>query len=317
MSPGKTHPAHAAVRRVREGAALLGASPQSRKVAACLGAVLAAAGVASWLLAGIALPAAIGFAIVAAAAAGAFSMLVVAHGGEANDRARRELASGLDRQVRSGRRLAIIDPRTGLLQHWYFEMRVAEEGARCARYGTKMALLVIDLPEEAGHDEPFLTRKESVLADFVSKHMRSVDFAARLDPGRFGVCLPHASDEGSRGAANRLMSQFDAPESVRISLAVCPDAGLELDQLLSAAADIDSRPPAAAEPAPAAIDLASRLRHETAGEIAIEEGETVKSARSKLRKAAKQAGVHVRVWEANGAIRFERVPSSKPEREVA
>lgn len=315
MSPG-TQPAHEAIRRLREGAALLRASRHARKAAGCLSALLGAAGVASWLLAGVAVPAAIGFAVVVAAAAGAFSTLVLIQGGEANDRARRELASGLDRQVRSGKRLAIIDPRTGLFQHWYFEMRVAEEGARCARYGTKMALLVIDLPEEASRDEPFMTRKESMLADFISKHMRSVDFAARLEVGRFGVCLPHASEEGSRAAAKRLMSQLEAPESVRISLAVCPDAGLELNHLLTEAVSIDAAPVPAGPPS-SPIDLLDRLRSEASGEVIIEAGETAKSARNRLRKAARKAGVQIRIWESDGALRFERVSPAAPEREVA
>jgi hypothetical protein len=46
------------------------------------------------------------------------------------------------------------------------------------------------------------------------------------------------------------------------------------------------------------------------GEVALEEGQTVRSAKSKLRRASKRAGVEIRIWEANGAIHFERLAGS-------
>jgi hypothetical protein len=45
---------------------------------------------------------------------------------------------------------------------------------------------------------------------------------------------------------------------------------------------------------------------EPSGEVPVLEGQTIAAAKSKVRRAAKRAGIELRVWEESGAIHFER-----------
>jgi hypothetical protein len=52
------------------------------------------------------------------------------------------------------------------------------------------------------------------------------------------------------------------------------------------------------------------------GEVPIPEGQTLRNTKAKLRRASKQAGVDIRIWQANGVLHFERLADT-PQRGVA
>ncbi len=53
--------------------------------------------------------------------------------------------------------------------------------------------------------------------------------------------------------------------------------------------------------------LGELLTEQAAGEVALKPEETFAQARARVRRASKRAGINVKVWEVDGALRFERV----------
>src|SRR5688572_14778764 len=89
-----------------------------------------------------------------------------------SDSSHRDTSTLLDRQVRNSRRISILDPDTALLQRWYFELRVAEEAARCQRYGLTMIVAVVKADNEEGDG-----LDEVELFPILAHTLRSADLA--------------------------------------------------------------------------------------------------------------------------------------------
>ena len=150
----------------------------------------------------------------------------------ARETARASISAGLDRQVRNGRRLSILDPYTALLERWYFELRVTDEARRCRRYGMGMSMLFITIEEDEGQkDDP--DRNTEVQMDFVqvlARSLRAVDLASRISEREFALCLPHTGEEGAMTLAWRI-SQNVGSYTVTMRKAVAPDDGFDFDTL--------------------------------------------------------------------------------------
>jgi GGDEF domain-containing protein len=224
---------------------------------------------------------------------------------------RATFAKMLERQVESGRRISIQDRSTGLLQKWYFDLRVAEEVNRCKRYGVPMALVRLSAAGGAQGDT-WGSEREWQLAQEVSKHLRAVDISTRSGPLEFLVCLPHTDLRGAQKAARRLLADLEG-WSMRASFATHPQDGDEADALTEAAltrdgaASEDIPETAEAVEAPRAqsyAEIIENLAPGEASEVAVEAPDTAKLVKQRLRRAAKRAGVALTVWDDDGRVCF-------------
>ena len=210
--------------------------------------------------------------------------------------------------VRPGRKLAIIDPQTTLLQRWYFDLRLAEESERCRRHGFQIAVLFVQIDPAAEPNTSYEAPEDTTAQLFV-RTIRTGDLAAKIDPRTYALCLMHSDEQNARAAIRRLLGRLQSLESPDIALAMCPPDGSDVASLLAAAQAVDLNEPVA---------LHSRIRRKTqplgellteqaAGEVALKPEETFAQARARVRRASKRAGINVKVWEVDGALRFERV----------
>ena len=132
----------------------------------------------------------------------------------------------------------LVDAHSGLYQSWYFERRVREEAARCARCGHGFALMVFEprlLPGELLTDDVV-----SEAAEVIRSGIRKIDLAGRLDRNRFAALLIEAGYGVARSANHRLkadLGQKARTGSVpwRGAFAVFPNDGLDFDVLLEVA----------------------------------------------------------------------------------
>jgi GGDEF domain-containing protein len=111
--------------------------------------------------------------------------------------------------VIADRRRPTIDRDTGLCSAWYFRLRLEDEIARAARYGTRFTVLNIARDEAP----PFLT-----LAPLLHKHLRTVDYAADLG-NALAVVLPNTTRAGAQVVVERMRAER---ANISISVAEYP-----------------------------------------------------------------------------------------------
>jgi diguanylate cyclase (GGDEF)-like protein len=147
------------------------------------------------------------------------------------------------------RRLAVTDPLTGLLNRRYFADRLRHELERAKRYGTPLALLVVDLDwlkainDGQGHHAG--DRAIKAVATTLTRGLRATDVAARYAGDEFAALLPQTTAREAVGLARRIGSQVSqigegpggAPLSVSIGVADLQGAGSATAEDLFMAAD--------------------------------------------------------------------------------
>jgi diguanylate cyclase (GGDEF)-like protein len=233
----------------------------------------------------------------------------------AREAARASINAGLNRHTRGGRKLSILDPQTGLLQRWYFELRVADEARRCRRYGMGMSTLFIKVEDDEAHqDDPdWTTEVQMDVVQVLARQMRAVDLASRTGEREFALCLPHTGEEGAMSLAWRI-SQNTGSYQVTMRKAMAPAQGFDYDALYEAAEAFTPYDPAPPKPARQPSDhlqLVQLVKNFPYGEVAVAEGQTTRNTKAKLRRAAKRAGVPIRIWEADGVLHFERLAATQ------
>jgi GGDEF domain-containing protein len=284
---------------------ITGSPHQYAAVVAPLGlSVLVAASFAAGLVAGaVAAPAA------ALAGAGAVAAWVKVKSREGKDAPRATFAKMLERQVENGRRISIQDRSTGLLQKWYFDLRVAEEVSRCKRYGLPMALVRLSASGTKG--DTWGSEREWQLGQEVARHMRAVDISTRSGPLEFLVCLPHTDLRGAQRAARRLLTDLEG-WSLRASFATHARDGDDADTLIEAALtreglareEIPDVAESAESPAIGYLGLIERLAPGESSHLPVAAPDTAKLVKQRLRRAAKRAGVTLRLWDEDGCVCF-------------
>lgn len=126
---------------------------------------------------------------------------------------------------REGIDAALTDSLTGAANYEYFVRRVAEEIARCDRYGLPLTLLVVDLeglPElgESDSDEwddldeaefsgP-ADRLVAAVGEVLRAGTRAADLVARVRRSRFAVLLPHQRRRAVEPVLERLRLEVAA-----------------------------------------------------------------------------------------------------------
>jgi len=233
-----------------------------------------------------------------------------------NDLARMSIGQILERQVQNGRRISIIDPSTGLLQRWYFDLRVSEEVSRCNRYGLPMTIVRLSVGSERPvHDGA----EEWHLARVIARHLRQVDFASRVSATDFVVCLPHTASAGGKIVATRLVRGL-REWRVEAGTASYPEDGKDLESLERASLARQSGESAEAVqgplPNPGLQERIAQLRPGEVASVSLGPGDSARTVRQRLRRAAKQAGKDLMVWQGPGQM-FFRLSTAEAESEVA
>ncbi len=111
-------------------------------------------------------------------------------------------------------RLANTDDLTGLYNHRHFYQRLEEEHKRAERYGSDLALILLDLDhfkqinDTYGHQQGDAVLRE--LATVLHRTTRETDLLARYGGEEFAVLLPETSLAGAFQQAERMRRQIKA-----------------------------------------------------------------------------------------------------------
>jgi diguanylate cyclase len=126
----------------------------------------------------------------------------------------------LGRQADTLRRLSSTDPLTGLSNRRALDHRLRQEWDRAARYGSPLALLLIDVDglkqvnEALGHSggDDLLRRMGAAIRE----SLRGSDVGARWGGDEFIILAPETSREAAERLANRLLARLkrttDSPQ---------------------------------------------------------------------------------------------------------
>ena len=118
----------------------------------------------------------------------------------------------LGRQADTLRRLSATDPLTGLCNRRALDHRLQQEWDRAARYGSSLALLLIDVDglkqvnEALGHSggDDLLRRMGAAIRE----SLRGSDVGARWGGDEFVILAPETSREAAERLANRLLARL-------------------------------------------------------------------------------------------------------------
>jgi GGDEF domain-containing protein len=223
-------------------------------------------------------------------------------------------ADELNHLVWRGREPSLRDPRTMLMQKWYFELRLAEEAERCRRHGMEMSVLFVPAETEKTWPEaPGAAGAEISRTAFGA--LRLTDLAAKINHRQYAVCLPHTSEAQGRAAARRLLGEVNA-DADNLHLAVCPGDGMNLLELLANARPFPGSEPApvpqASKPRRSNDALVRLLRTSQSGIVPMDEGQTIVQLKARVRRASLRALVKVKVWEEDELLYFERIEHLNP-----
>jgi len=120
----------------------------------------------------------------------------------------------LSRLLGAARRLAGLDPLTGLGNRRAFDESLARETERARRYGRSLALIVLDLDGfKAVNDRSGHLAGDAVLAlagERIREAVRSSDVACRIGGDEFGIVLPESTLEESEQLAERLRAHMSS-----------------------------------------------------------------------------------------------------------
>lgn len=148
-------------------------------------------------------------------------------------------------------RLSITDGLTGIWNRRYFQMRLAQEFQRAARFGRQLSVLVIDIDHfKAVNDRHGHQRGDSTLIEIarrmLSQIRSEVDTLARYGGEEFALILPETAGDGARTVAEKIRLEVAAtplgdddeePSHVTVSVGVAsyPENGVTPQALLHAA----------------------------------------------------------------------------------
>jgi len=140
--------------------------------------------------------------------------------------------------------LAVSDPLTGLANYRQMVDALESEIRRFGRTERPFVVLLLDLDglKKINDAHGHLTGSRALcrLADMLRLYSRDVDTAARYGGDEFVLILPETDAEAARLVAQRISKRLaeDGEEpkiSVSIGMAVCPDDGETLHEILGAA----------------------------------------------------------------------------------
>ncbi len=133
----------------------------------------------------------------------------------------------------------MLDRLTGLHNYGYFAERLEEERKRADRFGSRLALMMVDVDGFKGFNDRFGHASGNLLlkrlAGIMEEHVRDVDIVSRYGGEEFAVILPNTEDEATtvaervRAAVETTGFEGDKDEpvvkmTVSVGVAVFPNA---------------------------------------------------------------------------------------------
>jgi diguanylate cyclase (GGDEF)-like protein len=153
-------------------------------------------------------------------------------------------------------RLARTDDLTGLLNRRAFMSQLEHELAIASRYGSPLALLLLDLDNfkaiNDSHGYSTGDRALELVAETLSRCVRTPDTVARLGGDEFAVLLPHTLHVEARALADRLRvaiarfrsySRSGRRSGRALSARTCSSSGRRLGWCLGAIRPAGAEPP--------------------------------------------------------------------------
>jgi len=142
---------------------------------------------------------------------------------------------------------SVTDPLTGLFNRYHFEATLKREAARCLRYQSRLALLLMDVDQlkavndRWGHPagDQMLVRVAGAIRD----SLRGCDIASRYGGDEFAVILPDTDARAARLVAERICEKVGVSDA---SIKVTVSGGLA-DLSLAATGPSEARLIAAAD----------------------------------------------------------------------
>ncbi|MGE5586936.1 MAG: diguanylate cyclase [Clostridia bacterium] len=133
----------------------------------------------------------------------------------------RRVNAKLDRQLAEvtrlhqiAERLAITDSVTGLFNHRHFQERLAEELARCERYGRYLSLLMVDIDDFKQYNDvlghPAGDAALKAVARLLTRSVRSTDVVARYGGEEFVAILLEAQKAQALRVAEKIRARIEA-----------------------------------------------------------------------------------------------------------
>jgi diguanylate cyclase (GGDEF)-like protein len=109
---------------------------------------------------------------------------------------------------------SVTDPLTGLFNRYHFEATLKREVARCLRYGTRVALLLMDVDQlKAINDRWGHQAGDRVLgrvARAIQNSLRGTDIASRHGGDEFAIILPDTDARAGRLVGERICAKVGA-----------------------------------------------------------------------------------------------------------
>jgi diguanylate cyclase (GGDEF)-like protein len=119
-----------------------------------------------------------------------------------------------DLEVTYPARAGLLDEVSGLFDHCYFQIRLAQEVSRAGRYKNTFTLLMLDLDNFTDYIKAHGIHRSNIvirkIAEFLRKSLRGSDTVVRYGIDEFGVILSSTIKESAEAVAKRFLSYIDS-----------------------------------------------------------------------------------------------------------
>jgi len=140
------------------------------------------------------------------------SFCEIVAGAAANALERAQLFEEIQKANERLEHLAVTDGLTGLYNHRFFRMRLADECERAKRYGLPLSCMIMDIDDFKKINDTFgHLQGDAILrgiADCATRCVRRSDIVARYGGEEFVVVMPQTGTEGAAAQSERLRREI-------------------------------------------------------------------------------------------------------------
>jgi diguanylate cyclase (GGDEF)-like protein len=118
-----------------------------------------------------------------------------------------------DLEITYAARAGLIDEVSGLFDHSYFQLRLAQEVCRAERYKNTLTVVMLDLDHFTEYVNAYGISRANVcikkIAEFLCKTLRSSDIVVRYGFDEFALILSNTLKKTAEHVAQRILSYID------------------------------------------------------------------------------------------------------------